>query len=1264
MKKTAKLCLWLVMLFALLLLALPAAADGELAELDIALVSEEVTRGEFLDIQILNLDDYKPYTQEEDYQISARVVGEDIWYQCNRWGTIHVPTQNLNPENLAEEDEGRFTVEVSAYYANIGEVYATARFEVVEPGDGELIFSISETEAITGADYILSVYAKGAGKIEIYDSYDDLKWSQYSDEYKVNDGYGFRGIFSYYAKAYYYDDYGYLDYVKYSETLSVNITAPYGDVTPARLQAPSVLQYGDTLTILLDDSSNYTSWDLNIRRTIDDSGVTDGNSVYHTWGNTPTNKITVPSWAWNKEPGECYSISLCLFRRGYHGYGYGDPVLIVGDGTIADSVSVTVNGQTGTLELAAHQPMTVHVVGPEDATALMVYEGFRWQFYEGNERTSDWGWWTMNIIHEFPFFAKYTTDPIPDHEFDWYSLNWSDTVSNVVTVKNMTQGYLPKPEFELVSDTVTRGDWVEAKITNLDDYAGFQNVSFAAYVSYEPTGQWYGQGGVWDGGDTVRFATATLNSENRLEPFTLEVKVSASVGWYETITKASFTVVEPEEATPVFSVSPSTILTLESFRFNLYAPRAAEYRMMDGDNLLFSSSGGVCVYGWSDWEPIIRHLRALVRYPDSEDWVEVGTAEVNVTAPYGSLPGVLLSAPGVLNAGEDLTVSFTGPEQLDDVDLIVTRLRDGQRVWHSWGQESSITAFAVQPSEDYNIQQLQQPGEPVLEAGEVYDFSLSLSKRGYVGQIVSGRVLVVGPDTVAPAITVTVDGEAESLTLPVYRDVDVQVKAPEEATAVRVWNGYEDLFTRTEDMHISTCWTDTQEHALYAFYTTEPIPDGEVNWNQLSWQGVSNIVTIQPTALDSIPAPEISLDKAELAYGEYLKIQITNLEDYPDIPGLSFAAVPCYEPWNQQCGSWVEWDGVDSIMLNTGRINLSGQTGDFTVRVQIFGAEGYLRGESKAAFRFNGELGPVFWDDVYETWADRYMAPVEGEDLHATRVTTTPIAIAFTVDNYDELVDAYGLTPSWSLEYVGGPTFDCELVPTSYGDGMVYEGVHVLSSPEEAGISEYRAFCTWGGHTTSVLLRFRYVSTPLPEPAEIPNVLLLARGETRSFSLEPKVSNGFSLYSAYVSAAPGIDVTAQDGTLTVTAAEPGLYYATVEEVFLKNNSTNIRGVHELAILVTEDGTVRELILPAALALIDEEAFAGTGAQLVRVPDGCTEIGSRAFGDCNSLRLVYLPSSVSKLGENVFSGSEVCIVTTGADTAALCRAQGVNCKLVD
>ena len=75
-------------------------------------------------------------------------------------------------------------------------------------------------------------------------------------------------------------------------------------------------------------------------------------------------------------------------------------------------------------------------------------------------------------------------------------------------------------------------------------------------------------------------------------------------------------------------------------------------------------------------------------------------------------------------------------------------------------------------------------------------------------------------------------------------------------------------------------------------------------------------------------------------------------------------------------------------------------------------------------------------------------------------------------------------------------------------------------------------------------------------------------------------------------------------------------------------------------------------LPGALLVIDEEAFAGSGAQAFVIGEGCAYIASRAFADCRNLLKVTLPESVSSIAEDAFEGCRGFVIEAPSGSYAL------------
>ena len=90
--------------------------------------------------------------------------------------------------------------------------------------------------------------------------------------------------------------------------------------------------------------------------------------------------------------------------------------------------------------------------------------------------------------------------------------------------------------------------------------------------------------------------------------------------------------------------------------------------------------------------------------------------------------------------------------------------------------------------------------------------------------------------------------------------------------------------------------------------------------------------------------------------------------------------------------------------------------------------------------------------------------------------------------------------------------------------------------------------------------------------------------------------------------------------------------------------------------------IKVMKLPAGLKSIQQEAFRGSAAESIVLPDGCTEIGAKAFADCAMLRRVEIPASVAVIAEDAFEGCshELVIVTPkGSAAESFAQAHGIS-----
>ena len=86
-------------------------------------------------------------------------------------------------------------------------------------------------------------------------------------------------------------------------------------------------------------------------------------------------------------------------------------------------------------------------------------------------------------------------------------------------------------------------------------------------------------------------------------------------------------------------------------------------------------------------------------------------------------------------------------------------------------------------------------------------------------------------------------------------------------------------------------------------------------------------------------------------------------------------------------------------------------------------------------------------------------------------------------------------------------------------------------------------------------------------------------------------------------------------------------------------------------ILSANGALNAFTLPASLKIIESGAFAGSTANIIVIPEGCTFIGSRAFSGCTELIEITIPGSVTYISADAFSGCSGVTVIAPADSAA-------------
>ena len=104
---------------------------------------------------------------------------------------------------------------------------------------------------------------------------------------------------------------------------------------------------------------------------------------------------------------------------------------------------------------------------------------------------------------------------------------------------------------------------------------------------------------------------------------------------------------------------------------------------------------------------------------------------------------------------------------------------------------------------------------------------------------------------------------------------------------------------------------------------------------------------------------------------------------------------------------------------------------------------------------------------------------------------------------------------------------------------------------------------------------------------------------------------------------------------------------------------NYTGVAHGTFEIIDPQALATLNLPAGLQIIDEEAFTAVSAQRIVVPEGCLTLGARAFADCDGLKLVEVPDSVTDIADDAFEHTNACILAPeGSDALLWAQAHGM------
>ena len=112
--------------------------------------------------------------------------------------------------------------------------------------------------------------------------------------------------------------------------------------------------------------------------------------------------------------------------------------------------------------------------------------------------------------------------------------------------------------------------------------------------------------------------------------------------------------------------------------------------------------------------------------------------------------------------------------------------------------------------------------------------------------------------------------------------------------------------------------------------------------------------------------------------------------------------------------------------------------------------------------------------------------------------------------------------------------------------------------------------------------------------------------------------------------------TATTAALSFSGIKPA--YFQIATAFVISEEGNV-----VKCTVLENTALNTLNLPNNIKVIEEEAFAGISAPEVNIPDGLTTICKKAFANSSTLKKIFIPSTVTKMEENIFYNSPNVVI---------------------
>ena len=270
------------------------------------------------------------------------------------------------------------------------------------------------------------------------------------------------------------------------------------------------------------------------------------------------------------------------------------------------------------------------------------------------------------------------------------------------------------------------------------------------------------------------------------------------------------------------------------------------------------------------------------------------------------------------------------------------------------------------------------------------------------------------------------------------------------------------------------------------------------------------------------------------------------------------------------------------------------------------------------------------------------------------------------IENRSKMLKTLRGKPQWNIVHLSG-TVPLYIKEVPFGSSNIAYQLRVGSTPEQEETAKYLVRCIWDTEMwqQEFTIHFTNLNHNLPEGIKYLGVgNLWTETVGQPFAMEDRFSfrnQSAPMFGEGMAVGCGsqnadnpifnvLDSILVSGVSKNVVTMPGIYNFDV--VFTVGNVTIMEPVTLYSL--REDGSLTDgykLKLPSALKKVDESTFEKTNAEIVIIPNGCSEIGPRAFAASENLKQIVLPASVTDIDPTAFDHCGKMYAVVPADASA-------------